>query len=116
MASEDGIRSVLEQYKTDFSSVDAAVNAAEVESQQALQSDGGNIKTIVQDSPISRALSKILEHAVRNRASDVHIEPLENRLKIRCRIDGVLREVMQLPKAIEPALVSRIKIRSSYCY
>ncbi|MCA9351144.1 Flp pilus assembly complex ATPase component TadA, partial [Candidatus Saccharibacteria bacterium] len=73
----------------------------------------GNIKTIVQDSPISRALSKILEHAVRNRASDVHIEPLEDKLKIRCRIDGVLREVMQLPKSIEPALVSRIKILSN---
>ncbi len=113
MASENGIRSVLEQYKTDFSSVDAAVSAVQAESEQALKAEGGNIKTIVQDSPISRALSKILEHAVRNRASDVHIEPLEDKLKIRCRIDGVLREVMQLPKSIEPALVSRIKILSN---
>ncbi len=111
MASENGIRNVLEQYKTDFSSVDAAVSAVEAESQRA--QEAGNIKTIVQDSPISRALSKILEHAVRSRASDIHIEPLENRLKIRCRIDGVLREVMQLPKSIEPALVSRIKILSN---
>ena len=47
------------------------------------------------------------------RASDVHIEPLENALKIRCRIDGVLREIMQLPKSIEPALISRIKILSN---
>src|SRR5205085_11713514 len=74
---------------------------------------GKDIKTLVQDSPISRALSTILEYAVRARASDVHVEPLEESLKIRCRIDGVLREIMQLPKSIEPALISRIKILSN---
>ena len=66
----------------------------------------------MQDSPISRALTTILEYAVKAHASDIHIEPLERSLKIRCRIDGVLREIMQLPKSIEPALVSRIKILS----
>lgn len=109
MASEAGVRHVLEQYKTDLSSVDEAAEASEEDAHQS----GGDIKTIVQDSPISRALSTILEYAVKNRASDVHIEPLEKALKIRCRIDGVLREVMQLPKSIEPALVSRIKILSN---
>jgi type IV pilus assembly protein PilB len=74
---------------------------------------GSHITTIVQDSPISKALSAVLEFAGRNRASDVHIEPLENELKIRCRIDGVLREVMRLPKSTEAALVSRIKILSN---
>jgi type IV pilus assembly protein PilB len=115
MASEASIHVVLDQYKTDFSSVDAAVTAAQNEDQQEKRRRvaDGDIKTIVQDSPISRALSKILEYAARNRASDVHIEPLENSLKIRCRIDGVLREIMQLPKTIEPALVSRIKILSN---
>lgn len=109
MASEAGVRHVLDQYKTDLSSVDAA---AKVSQEDATNSDNSDIKTIVQDSPISRALSTILEYAVKARASDVHIEPLEKSLKIRCRIDGVLREVMQLPKSIEPALVSRIKILS----
>ena len=110
MASEVGVRHVLDQYRTDLSSVDEAA----VVSQQEASADGeGDIKTIVQDSPISRALSTILEYAVKSRASDVHIEPLEKALKIRCRIDGVLREIMQLPKSIEPALVSRIKILSN---
>ena len=67
----------------------------------------------MQDSPISRALSTVLKYTVKSRASDVHIEPLEKSLKIHCRIDGVLREVMQLPKSIEPALISRIKILSN---
>lgn len=108
MASESGLRHVLSQYKTDLSSVDKAAEVSEEESQQ-----GRDVKTIVQDSPISKALSTILEYAVKARASDVHIEPLENALKIRCRVDGVLREIMQLPKSIEPALISRIKILSN---
>lgn len=110
MASEAGVRHVLDQYKTDLSTVD---EAAEESEQEAEQKKEDSIKTIVQDSPISRALSTILEYAVKSRASDIHIEPLEGSLKIRCRVDGVLREIMQLPKAIEPALVSRIKILSN---
>jgi len=110
MASEAGVRHVLDQYRTDLSSVGEAAQASQEEAARAAE---GDIKTIVQDSPISRALSTILEYAVKARASDVHVEPLEKTLKIRCRIDGVLREIMQLPKSIEPALVSRIKILSN---
>lgn len=110
MASEAGVRHVLDQYKTDLSSVNQAAKASQDEQNAEEASD---VKTIVQDSPISQALSKILEYAVKSRASDIHVEPLENALKIRCRVDGVLREVMQLPKSIEPALVSRVKILSN---
>ena len=110
MASDDSVRHVLSQYKADLSTVTSAAEASQQEAQEEATKD---IKTIVQDSPISRALSTILEYAVKSHASDVHIEPLENALKIRCRVDGVLREIMQLPKSIEPALVSRIKILSN---
>ncbi len=127
MASEEGVRHVLEQYNTDLqkgvSEAISSANQTEVEDEDSLQAVlGGNkskkqekeeIKTIVQDSPISRALSTILEYAVRSRASDIHIEPLEESLRIRCRIDGVLREIMKLPKSIEPALISRVKILSN---
>ena len=110
MASESGVRHVLDQYRTDLSSVD---QAAQVSQDEERAEEASDVKTIVQDSPISQALSKILEYAVKSRASDIHIEPLEGALKIRCRVDGVLREVMQLPKSIEPALVSRVKILSN---
>jgi len=110
MASETGVRHVLDQYKTDLSTVGAVAAASQEEESKV---DEGNIKTLVQDSPITRALNTILEYAIKSRASDVHIEPLENALKIRCRVDGVLREIMQLPKSLEPALVSRIKILSN---
>lgn len=109
MASETSIKHVLEQYKTDLSAVDQAASVSQAES---IKEEAANVKTIVQDSPISRALSTILEYAVKTRASDIHVEPLEEFLLIRFRIDGVLREVMRLPKTIEPALVSRVKILS----
>lgn len=111
MSSSDGIQSVLKQYKGDFTGVAQAVKVTNQEVAQKAAS--ANVKTITQDSPISKALTSILEFAVKSKASDVHIEPLENALVIRCRIDGVLRKVMELPKAIEPALVSRIKILSN---
>ncbi len=107
MASEAGVRHVLDQYRTDLSSVDQAAQASQDEERAE---EASEVKTIVQDSPISQALSKILEYAIKSRASDVHVEPLENALKIRVRVDGVLREIMQLQKSIEPALVSRVKI------
>ncbi len=108
MSSNSGVQSVLGQYRGDFTGVAQAVKVTNREIAQAQAS--GNVKTITQDSPISKALTSILEFAVKSKASDVHIEPLESSLIIRCRIDGVLRKVMELPKAIEPALVSRIKI------
>ena len=120
-ASEEGIRQVLKQYKLSISQdVAGEINDLEHATQDKNQRNEqenklaqANIKTIVQDSPISKALSTILEYAARNRASDVHVEPMENDLKIRCRIDGVLREVMRLPKSTEPPLISRIKILSN---
>ncbi|MBR3131558.1 type II/IV secretion system protein [Candidatus Saccharibacteria bacterium] len=111
MASEEGIRAVLIQYRSDFSSVKKAAQSSQEE--QATKTRSANVKTITQDSPISKALTSILDYAAKSKASDIHIEPLENSLVIRCRIDGVLRQVMELPKAIEPALVSRIKILSN---
>jgi type IV pilus assembly protein PilB len=124
-ASESAIRQVLHQYQANLSDdVVGAISAIGGDVPIASEDDtdkkskgrngsapnGKNIKTIVQDSPISKALSTILEYAARNRASDVHIEPLEGSLRIRCRVDGVLREIMKLPKSTEPPLVSRIKI------
>ncbi len=111
MSSEKGIREILEQYHGDFSGVKEAVR--ETEEETAIETQESKAKTIVQDSPISKALTTILSYAAKTKASDIHIEPLENSLIIRCRIDGVLRKVMDLPKTVAPALVSRIKILSN---
>lgn len=110
MSSERGIREAIDQYHGDFSGVKEAVKETSVAADAEAQT---NVKTIVQDSPISKALTTILSYAVRTKTSDIHIEPLENSLIIRCRMDGVLRKIMELPKTVAPALVSRIKILSN---
>lgn len=123
-ASEEGIRQVLQQYEEDVEADVAKTIGSAVGGESSVDGHGPTsaepageqhqkITTIVQDSPISKALSTILEYAAKNRASDIHIEPLEKELKIRCRVDGVLREIMKLPKSIEPPLISRVKILSN---
>ena len=109
MASEVGINNVLSQYHLNADEFDGQIGVAEETT--GIKKD--SIKTITQDSPISKILTQILEYAQRSRSSDVHIEPLETEVKVRCRIDGVLRQVMQLPKSFEAALISRIKILST---
>ncbi len=112
-ASEEGIRNVLRQYKGDLSHDVSSVLDSQIKEQQVEDDAKRDVKTITNDSPISKALSTILEYAAKNKASDIHIEPLEKMLKIRVRVDGVLREIMQLPKSTEAPLVSRIKILSN---
>ena len=105
MTSEAGIANAMMQYVADLKDVDKAAKKEEQD-----KNGKNEAQTITQDSPISKALSSILDYAAKSKASDIHIEPLEKSLVIRCRIDGVLRKTMELPKSIEPALISRIKI------
>ncbi len=64
------------------------------------------------DAPVIRLINAVLSQAIKENASDIHIEPFENRLVIRFRVDGVLREVLQTKRAVAPLLVSRIKVMS----
>ena len=76
-------------------------------SQQVSEAD------VAEDSPIAQTVNLLLEYAIRSQASDIHIEPREDFVQIRYRIDGVLKEVNQLPRNVLGALVSRIKILSN---
>ena len=66
----------------------------------------------INEAPIAKIVSTVLEFSIKSRTSDVHIEPEENRTKVRYRIDGILQEKLSLPRTIHDALVSRIKILS----
>jgi type IV pilus assembly protein PilB len=65
------------------------------------------------DAPIVRYVNSILDQAIQNRASDIHLEPTDGDLRIRYRIDGVLHEVDMVPRAVQAALISRLKIMSN---
>ena len=62
------------------------------------------------DAPIIRLINALLSEAIKVNASDVHVEPFENRLRIRFRVDGMLREILQPPGNIGPLVISRIKV------
>lgn len=121
-ASESGIRKILKQYDSeidqdvigkndllrDLSADQASDNLNSVSNTTRVNEL--DTKTLVQDSPISKILSGILDYAVKNRASDIHVEPTKSSLKIRVRVDGIMREILKLPINAEPAFVSRVKI------
>jgi general secretion pathway protein E len=70
----------------------------------------GDLLESSDEAPIIRLINVLFTQAVRDNASDIHVEPFENRLVVRFRVDGMLREVLQPPRALAPMLVSRIKV------
>jgi len=69
-----------------------------------------DILELTEEAPIIRLLNALLQQAVKERASDIHVEPYEKEIEVRMRVDGVLRAVLKPPKIIQDALISRIKI------
>jgi general secretion pathway protein E len=74
------------------------------------EEDVGHLKDLALEAPIIRLVNLLITRAVESRASDIHIEPFEDEMKIRYRIDGVLDDVESTPKRLQAAIVSRIKI------
>jgi type IV pilus assembly protein PilB len=70
------------------------------------------IKDMAEDAPVVKLVNVLVQEAIKERASDIHIEPYEDSLRVRYRIDGVLHEVAPPPKRLHPAITSRIKILS----
>ncbi len=108
LASKDNILNCLENYAGDvgakLSDVIDVQREDDASSQKVTESD------IAEDSPIAQTVNLLLEYAIRSSASDIHIEPREDFVQIRYRIDGVLHEVNRLPRNVIGALVSRVKI------
>jgi type IV pilus assembly protein PilB len=116
LASRPSIDHVMSQFRSNVVADMASaldVDQAQTKADQDAKPDAKNLQNIVQDAPITRALNAILDFAAQSRASDIHIEPREKELKVRYRVDGILQDTMTLPKSIEPALISRIKILSN---
>ncbi len=92
--------------------VTAALKEAREDQAEVKTVDIRRMGEVIKEAPIAKIVTTILEFAVRSRASDVHIEPLEERVRVRYRIDGILHEKLILPRKIHDSLVSRIKILS----
>jgi type IV pilus assembly protein PilB len=93
----------VNEFVDKFASSDQArIATAAAENAHALE--------IQDDAPVIQVVNRIVTQALRDRASDVHIEPMDENVRIRFRIDGALKEVLRLPTTMGPALISRIKI------
>jgi len=85
--------------------------SAEITEEEA--KDGSKLQDMAKDLPVIRVVDTLLEYAIFEGASDIHIEPMDKAVLIRYRIDGILRDVMNLPKTLQDGLVARIKILSN---
>jgi type IV pilus assembly protein PilB len=104
---------IAKRYSTTLSQeVTAALKEASSETERARTLDATAQTGLIRQEKISEIVTHILDFAVRARASDVHIEPLERSTRVRYRIDGILQEKLTIPKELHDALVSRIKILS----
>ncbi len=111
IATLENILSTLEAYRGD---VNEELNEViDIQRADNTENETVNEQDIAEDSVIAQTINLLLEYAIRSHASDIHIEPRENFVQIRYRIDGVLREVNRLPRNVLNALVSRIKILSN---
>ncbi len=103
---------INQQYRQEIvGEVGAALKETE-EAGKVKTVDTTQIAQIIKEAPIAKIVSTILEYAVTSRASDIHIEPQEDRVRVRYRIDGILYDRLSLPKSVQEAVISRIKILS----
>lgn len=100
-------------YGSGKSSMDQIVGEVETREDDDGNEDLQHLKELASEAPIIRLVSLIISHALQARASDIHIEPFENRLIVRYRVDGVMHEVESPPRRFSAAVISRIKIMAN---
>lgn len=105
VTTESDLLAVIGQYFRAGEAVEEEIEKA-AEGEVALE----KVREVAAEAPIVKLVNLIITRAIRDRTSDIHIEPQERDLRVRYRIDGVLHEVMRSPKRIQPALLSRFKV------
>ncbi len=98
----------MKQYRVSLKAEFAAITQGEDKPDEQEK-----LKKLAEDLPVVRIVDSLLEHAIFERASDIHVEPSEKEIAVRYRVDGILRNVMTLPAIAQPGIVARIKILSN---
>ncbi|MDQ1541155.1 MAG: type pilus assembly protein PilB, partial [Actinomycetota bacterium] len=106
---QDVMRAIGSTYRA-LAHVDSQVQAFEV--RDSLRRDAARLETVTanDEAPVVQVVQLLITQALRDRASDIHIEPTDDRIRVRYRIDGALHDVLSLPGSMGPAVVSRLKI------
>ena len=104
--------SIIDAIKVNYGKESAAKAAEELNSDLAKdeQEGGSEFDDAVNSAPVVKLVNSMIDYAIRAKSSDIHIEPLEDRVRVRIRIDGVMQEVMSNPLSARDAITTRIKI------
>jgi len=120
LTDTESIRSTLLQYQKSLKAEFGDIIQKEAESLKLVAGEANtevtsekDLKKLAEDLPVVRIVDTLLKHAILQGASDIHIEPMENQLLVRYRIDGLLHDAMVLPKNIEASVTARIKVLSN---
>ncbi|MEA4882894.1 MAG: ATPase, T2SS/T4P/T4SS family [Clostridia bacterium] len=120
VAAEDEIQRALEQYYGSSEDLDQVVRDLEDYSGEGVELTGeeeeiglDRLRELVDEAPVVRLVNMIISQAVRERASDIHVEPQAGSVRVRYRVDGMLREIMKTPRGTRAAIASRFKIMSN---
>jgi type IV pilus assembly protein PilB len=109
VATRADVAAAIDRYYRADSDLDDLTTALE-DADEATGDDLAGLKEVVEDAPIVKFVNLLITQAIQDRASDIHLEPTEQDLRVRYRIDGVLHEVMRSPKSIQSGVISRLKI------
>jgi len=109
MDSSESINEAIKRYYSRQVAERTAKNLADREAREKKEEVNVDFDE-VKDAPAVKLVDTIIENAVRMKASDIHIEPLENGVRVRCRVDGNLQKVLDIPKETQGSLITRIKI------
>src|SRR3989339_196493 len=119
LTDTESIKGVLLQYQKSLKAEFDDIIQKEASSLKLIAEDGGEeisekeLKKLAEDLPVVRIVDTLLNHAIIQDASDIHIEPQDGQLLVRYRVDGILRDAMVLPKTAGPGIVARIKVLSN---
>ena len=114
VAPLEAIEKAIDQYYDGVQTeqVDSLLSGMEIGDDGAMPT-GSQAEVAEEEAPIIRYVHMVISEALKRRASDIHMEPLEKRFRVRYRIDGVLHEVENPPKRLQPSIISRIKLMSN---
>jgi general secretion pathway protein E len=116
LSNEKDIMEAIEQYfggEVQMTTIMEGMRETDIDSEAVeLHEDIHHLRDMAFEAPIVKLVNMLITRAVESRASDIHIEPFENNVKIRYRIDGALNELEPLPRRIQAAVISRVKIMS----
>ena len=116
LTDEESIKGALLQYQKSLKAEFGDIIQQEAQTIKTLAEDDGSpasekeLKKLAEDLPVVRIVDTLLNHAIIQNASDIHIEPMENQLLVRYRIDGILHDAMVLPRNSAPGITARIKV------